>query len=69
MTAEYAKNPHRAERDIEDVPAFQRHLRRNGLRSAQELEARNRRADTSAAHEADALTLKARYVRMKGGRR
>lgn len=64
MPAEFAKNPHRGALHIEDVPAFRQHLRRNGLRNLREWEARNK-VPRSAATEADALTLQARYLRVK----
>lgn len=73
MTAEYAKHEHRGERDIEGVPAFQRHLKRNGLRNLAEWEAREARTrsarpspDPAAEHEH--LTLQARYVTLKAKR-
>lgn len=42
MATEYAKNPHRGQRDIEDVAAFRQHLKRKGLRNLAEWEAARR---------------------------
>lgn len=73
MTTEYAKNPHRGQRDIEDVGAFRQHLKRKGLRNLSEWEARQARdaaarrsPDPAAEHEH--LTLQARYVALKAKR-
>ncbi len=64
---EFAKNPHRGGRDIEDVAEFRQHLKRNGLRNLAEWEARNK-APSTATEQADALTLQARYLRLKACR-